>query len=144
MPARAKAPEDRTGHSGKTFAIEVTGADVPVAPDDLSDFAQALWHELWTDEVGQFYQPTEAGIVKRYCLLTEQYYELAKIVEDEGMVASGSQGQDVQHPAMKMMSDIAGKLQSLEDRLLRTPESRIRMGLKVAEKKSALDELRDK
>ena len=136
--------ESRTGHAGTTPTI-TRSAPVPIPdpPLDLDDFGQDLWVQVWTAGNG-VYQTTDQYIINRYCSLSERRKNLLEIVESDGWVTAGSQGQTVVHPAARMVSDLEGKLQSLEDRLGLNPESRLRLGITAVEHQSALDTFLDK
>ncbi len=54
-------------------------------------------------------------------------------------LATGSTGQVVVHPAARMVSDLEGRLATLEDRLGLNPEARLRLGITAVEHRSKLD-----
>ena len=60
------------------------------------------------------------------------------VVELEGWLSVGSTGQQVVHPAAKLLQDIETKLVPLEDRLGLNPESRLRLGISSVESQSKL------
>ena len=136
--------ESRIGHSGNTQTI-TRSAPIPIPdpPTDLDVYGQDLWVQVWTAGNG-VYQTTDQYIINRYCSLSERRKNLLEIVESDGWVTAGSQGQTVVHPAARMVSDLEGKLQSLEDRLGLNPESRLRLGITAVEHQSALDTFLDK
>ncbi len=63
------------------------------------------------------YQPTDAYVIERYCSLHERRHRLLVLVEARGVLTTGSTGQVVVHPAARMVSDLEGRLATLEDRL---------------------------
>jgi P27 family predicted phage terminase small subunit len=136
--------QSRSGHAGTTPTITRSAPmAVPDPPLDLGTFGAGLWTEVWTAGNG-VYQATDKYIINRYCSLSERRKNLLEIVESDGWVTAGSQGQTVVHPAARMVDALEGKLQSLEDRLGLNPESRLRLGITAVEHQSALDAFLDK
>ena len=141
--SRPVPAESRTGHAGTTPTITRSAPiAIPDPPSDLGEFGQELWMQIW-DAGNGVYQITDHYIINRYCSMSERRQGLLFQVESEGWVTAGSQGQTVVHPAARMISDLEGKLQSLEDRLGLNPESRLRLGITAVEHQSALDAFLD-
>ena len=142
--SRPVPSESRTGHAGTTPTITRSAPiAIPDPPTDLAEFGQDLWIQIW-DAGNGVYQITDQYIINRYCSMSERRQKLLDQVESEGWVTAGSQGQTVVHPAARMISDLEGKLQNLEDRLGLNPESRLRLGITAVEHQSALDAFLDK
>jgi len=156
---RAANPETRKGHNNNgTIAdntpvrkgTNVLASVVPPVPAGLGQFkgdylvqAESLWNTIW-EAGGDFYvAATDAHIIERYVSLQVRRAKLLATLEHEGYVTVGSQGQDVAHPAARLVLDIEGKLPPLEDRLGLSPEARLRLGLAAAETKSRLDKFRE-
>jgi P27 family predicted phage terminase small subunit len=156
---RAQNPASRRGNANEhslaekpreTEATNVLELAIPTAPASFGDLkrpyrlkAYALWTDIWTAGHGFYLEATDAYIIERYVSLQVRRAKLMAILEDEGYVTEGSQGQDVAHPAARLLLDIEGKLPALEDRLGLSPEARLRLGLAVAETKSKLDAFRE-
>jgi P27 family predicted phage terminase small subunit len=104
--------------------------DLPPTLDALKgvqrDRATEMWSALWLAGDG-LYEATDGFLVERYVSLQVRRIRLLAILEHEGMLAVGSQGQPTAHPAVRIVSDIEAKLVGLEDRLGLTPDSRKRL-----------------
>lgn len=113
---------------------------LPDVPTTLGKVGTAIWHSVW-DAGGDAYSPlTDAYIIERYATLHERRAELMQMLEDDGMVTVGSQGQTVLHPAARYLSDVEKAMSGLEDKLGLNPESRLRLGISAIEKESKLDQ----
>ena len=131
---------DRKSHASTTPTIKRSSTPLPMPdpPSTLGTVGRTCWANVWT--LGQgVYQPTDTYVVERYCSLHERRHQLLVLVEAEGWLTTGSTGQVVVHPAAKMVSDIEGRLSTLEDRLGLTPEARLRLGITAVEHQSRLD-----
>lgn len=138
--SRSKPASTRTGHASTvpTLMRSAIAAPVPDPPSTLDEVGQGLWTTLW-DLCSALFQPTDQWAVERWCSLQSRRYQLIALVEAEGLTATGSTGQTVVHPALKMVDAIEGRLPGLEAVLALTPESRARLGLAAIETQSKLD-----
>ena len=157
--ARASNPEHRRGNANPRSLAErpeeikptnILAPIVPPIPASLErlkgqDKAMAadLWDAIWTAGGSAYHPATDRLVVERYISLTVRRDKLLRTLEHEGYVTTGSQGQDVAHPAARLVLDIEGKLPALEDRLGLSPEARLRLGITGAEAKSKLDKFRE-
>lgn len=105
--------------------------------------AESLWTDIWTAGWGFYNEATDRYVIERYVSLQVRRAHLMARLELDGYITEGSQGQDVAHPAARLLLDVEGKLPALEDRLGLSPEARLRLGLAVAETKSRLDAFRE-
>lgn len=141
---RPKAPHLRQGHPrGPQKPLEAPlparlGSAPPPAPEHLGELGAAVWEALW-DQGRDVYRPTDSFILDRYCSLQERRAELLAIIAREGWMTVGSQGQQVPHPAARLLESFEKEMVRLEDRLFLNPDARIRMGVFVEEKRSKLD-----
>lgn len=139
---RPKAPDARQGHP-RTSLAPVTPSATPLAqfkpeaPEHFGDVATEIWDLVW-DYGAKVYQPADRVIIARYCELQQRRYEMVHALERDGFFSVGSQGQLVQHPAARILSDIESKLVPLEDRLGLSPESRARLNISTAEAETKL------
>lgn len=156
---RASAPSERRGKANEhalaekpqeTRASNVLAVSIPPHPASFSDLkrpyrlqAEAIWSDIWTAGHGFYQEATDAYVIERYVSLQVRRAKLMATLEHDGYITTGSQGQDVAHPAARLLLDIEGKLPALEDRLGLSPEARLRLGLAVAETKSKLDAFRE-
>ena len=130
----------RKGHAATTptIARSHNPPPMPDPPSGLSDVAVRYWTEIWTTGAG-VYKATDHYIISRYCELQSRRRNLLDLVEVQGTMVIGSAGQPTTHPALRMVSDIEGKLSTLEDRLGLNPEARLRLGITAVEHQSRLD-----
>ena len=131
---------DRKSHASTTPTIHRSSLPLPLpdAPATLGPIGAACWTNVWTLGAG-VYQPTDAYVIGRYAAMTQRRHRLLVLVEAEGWLTTGSTGQVVVHPAARMVSDLEGRLATLEDRLGLNPEARLRLGITAVEHQSRLD-----
>tara|TARA_R110000822_G_scaffold15559_3_gene53596 strand:- start:846 stop:1286 length:441 start_codon:yes stop_codon:yes gene_type:complete len=134
---RPKSAELRIGHSNVTEFKPHAPIDVPAPPKKFSAVETRLWNEIWS--AGRTaYQTTDSHIIERYVSLLARREDLLEMIESEGWLSLGSTGQQIIHPAAKLLEQTEGKLVPLEDRLGLNPESRLRLGISSVESKSKL------
>ena len=102
--------------------------------------AESMWVNMWLVGEGT-YTETDAFIIERYISLQLRRSRLLAVMEHEGMMSVGSQGQPIAHPAVRMVSDIEAKLPGLEDKLGLTPDARRRLGMGAPDGSNAFDNL---
>ena len=131
---------DRKSNNANTPTIKRSSTPLPMpdAPSTLGTVGRSCWTNVWTLGAG-VYHATDVNVIERYCSLHERRHHLLVLVEAEGWLTTGSTGQVVVHPAAKMVSDIEGRLSTLEDRLGLNPEARLRLGITAVEHQSRLD-----
>lgn len=141
--ARKKAPEDRVGNS-PAKVVEAAPVNVawvtPEPPASLE--TRTLWDAVW--EIGgpeQVYHPVaDYGIIQRYCELQERRKRLMKVIDERGFTDIGSQGQEVQRPEVRILSDVEAKLGPIEDRLGLNPVNRQGLALATVKAQSKFEE----
>mgnify|MGYP000063900301 CR=1 FL=1 len=142
--SRAKAePQRNASKSLKPAAPEPTNLatqELQPTPAHLTRSAKAIWFSVWAAGGDSYSVKTDAFIIERYATLHARRDELMQMLSDEGMVSVGSQGQQVLHPAARMLSDVESAMGKLEDKLGLNPESRLRLGISAIEKESKLDQ----
>ena len=134
---RPKPVELRQGHANVTELKPHAPVAVPSPPKSFNALGKRLWNEIW-DAGRTAYQVTDSHVIERYVSLLVRRRELLDLVELEGWLSVGSTGQQVIHPAAKLVQDIEAKLVPLEDRLGLNPESRLRLGISSVESQSKL------
>ena len=120
----------------------VEHAGAPDAPESLGDFGSVLWYDVWAAGGVAYNVKTDCYVIERYCSLSERRMELLDALSG-GFVTIGSQGQEVAHPAARLLSDVEKMMVALEDRLGLSPEARLRVGISAMEHKSKLDAFMD-
>ena len=126
--SRTKHPELREGKPRKAVAkpaVEFVWEGPPEPPASITNVE--LWNEIWNfgGEGGAYDRVGDFQAIKRYVELNQRRDELNEILIREGYIAEGSQGQDVAHPAAKLINDCEAKLSQLEDKLGLNPTSRL-------------------
>lgn len=120
--------------------VNLATQDLPPVPTHLTSAAKAVWHSVWAAGGDSYSAKTDAYVIERYATLHARRAELMQMLEDDGMVSVGSQGQTVLHPAARYLSDVESAMSKLEDKLGLNPESRLRLGISAIEKESKLDQ----
>jgi P27 family predicted phage terminase small subunit len=107
----------------------------PQLPPDLDRLtgatrkrAEQMWSDLWLVGEGT-YTETDAFVIERYISLQLRRSRLLAMLDHEGLMVVGSQGQPVAHPAIRAVATIEAMLPGLEDKLGLTPDSRRRLGM---------------
>ena len=135
--SRPKPVEHRQGHANVTELKPHAPVAIPSPPKSFAALGKKLWNEIW--EAGKTaYQTTDAHIIERYVSLLVRRRELLDLIELEGWLSLGSTGQQIIHPAAKLLQETETKLVPLEDRLGLNPESRLRLGISSVESQSKL------
>lgn len=136
-----------TGHKTAPAPIEVNHLvefTSPAPPTSLSLRAKEVWEVVWDAGRDAYNVRTDGQIIARYSEMTARRESLLRTLDEEGWTTVGSSGQIVAHPAARLVADVDGKLQALEDRLGLNPEARIRLGIATVEQKSRLQEFLDR
>lgn len=100
----------------------------PFPAELLEPESETLWYKVWEFGAG-IYQASDFQAVLRYCELTFLYDKCLAEVVQFGVVEPGSQGQNVESTASKVLGRLVGQLQSLEDRLGLSPRAASEIGL---------------
>ena len=137
--SRPKPATSRQGNSNNKVMISraTSLAPVPDPPGTLGPYGANLWRQLWESGRG-VYAETDRMILERYCSLSERRRLLLSVLEDEGFLTQGSQGQTVAHPAARLVTEVESRLGPIEDRLGLSPESRMALGLTAIAHQDAL------
>ena len=128
--SKAKPEGERSGNEWRPAPVEAPIVDIewstPGAPEGYSPRALKLWADVWElgGPDGIYHAVADYGLVQRYVDLTLRRDKMIAVLDAEGYTVVGSQGQDVQHPAARVLSDIEGRLIPVEDRLGLSPQAR--------------------
>jgi len=112
---------------------------VPPAPSTLEELGRTVWAALWDAGGPAYYPPTDRFVIERYCSLHDRRKTFLDILDRDGAMILGSQGQEVLHPASRALDSVEKELRAIEDRLGLNPEARARLGIVTIEHKSKLD-----
>lgn len=139
--SRAKPPEERKGHDVPAIADVVINVawHNPEPPDTITDVT--MWNAIWElgGPSGVYHPVADYGVISRYIEFQERRTHLTARLNNEGWTEVGSQGQQVQHPAARMLSDVEAKLVPLEDRLGLSPQARHTVQVGHVQAKNALE-----
>ena len=138
--SRAKPADTRQGHNSSIPKHRPSQLPivVPDPPSELNAYGRNLWQCIWEAGRSAYSDKTDFQAIARYCSLSQRRQELLKIIDEEGMITTGSTGQLVSHPACKLVDQIEGRLSPLEDRLGLNLESRLRLGISAAQHETKL------
>lgn len=112
--------------------------NLPAAPDSLGDTGASVWRQALA--LGdRWIAATDLRLLTRYCEALDEREELQALVAANGLLTTGSQGQDVIHPAYKALKDLDKDLTKYEGLLGFTPADRTRIGVAEVREVSALE-----
>ena len=117
--------------------------ETPPVPSALGVIGAVVWAEVWEAGGDAYHPATDKYVIERYASLVERRSDFLEILGCEGFITEGSQGQQVAHPAAKLLADVESKMVALEDRLGLSPEARLRVGISALEHKSKFDAFMD-
>lgn len=118
-------------------------AEVPDAPEGLSEELEASWVEFFSSELSGLIKPTDMPVVRRLWAYYQQHEDLNNIFERSKLVA-GSTGQPRMNPAFDGMMKLEGAIYRLENELGLTPSARLRLGITFADATNSIDALNDR
>jgi P27 family predicted phage terminase small subunit len=140
--ARPKPLDRRRGHGTRLEVVASPGVGDLPAPASLGIAGRRVWGELWSAGGGVYRPELDSIVIARYCELTDRREHLRSRVESEGYTVAGSQGQEVAHPAARMLLETEKELRQLEGLLGLNPTDRARLGLTATRGASKLDQIR--
>lgn len=95
----------------------------PEAPAFLDGEARALWERVVPELARlELVKPIDAEALAAYCLTWQRLVEAQKIISDEGLLATNSQGR-VRHPAVAVVEAASKDLRSWASEFGLTPAS---------------------
>ena len=141
--SRAKPPGERSGNDWHKPVKPADAVNVAFqAPDPPESVTLvSMWYEVWElgGPSGIYHVVADYNLIQRYIEMIQRRIDLLAKLDSEGYVTVGSQGQDVQHPAARILADVESKLIPIEDRLGLNPQSRNTILIGTAQTKSALE-----
>lgn len=138
----------REGNPGKRRLPEpvlVGGRGLPQKPRDLPAEAKSFWDQIVSRlaEVGLIDLVDRPALV----LMSIQWAraeQARREIEEKGLFATGSEGQIVEHPAVKIERAAAALYLRFAEHYALTPVARTRLGLAELQRKSIASELDDR
>ncbi|WP_033825234.1 phage terminase small subunit P27 family [Kitasatospora sp. MBT63] len=125
-----------TGHANgpadETAPVVYEGR-APRAPAHLKRVGKEVWRTVWQAGSGAYSPETDRYVILRYCEPHDRRAHLLATVENDGLMAVGSTGQPVEHPAMRYVESTEKELRAIATVIGFTPEARMRLGLVAVE-----------
>ena len=129
-PDRQKAP----------ISLLPAASKAPAVPKGLGRSGKAAWRRYWALGAAWLSPSTDLEIITRLCQGYDERQKLRDILAAEGLVATGSMGQTVAHPAVAMLRQIEAQLTRWESLCGFTPSDRSRLGMAEVQRVSKLDQ----
>lgn len=120
----------------------VVSADPPA---DLPPVAAEAWR-LAVDEMSGNRQlrPPDLVLLKTYCEAVYVHEEASAAIHKYGILVTGTQGQPMANPMIRVQKDAAGTIRQLSDVLGLNPLARIRAGIMEIAGQTMVHELRER
>lgn len=145
--SRAKADPSGNPRSAVDVAAAPTvhSGRAPRVPAKLGPVGKDVWREVWAAGDGAYHPQTERFVIERYCELHDRRAALLAEIGRDGLMAVGSMGQTVMHPALRYVESTEKELRAIESTLGLNLEARLRLGIaaKAVGKQSLEDFLDD-
>lgn len=93
------------------------------APSYLDKAEKAEWRKLIDSQPDDYFNTGHVDLIYSYVCSALQLRVCSKQLKDEGYTAEGSQGQTIQHPAVRMRSEAIKNLKSIAESLGIDPKS---------------------
>lgn len=137
----SKAPANRRGKPNGPALKAVESPAMPTNRPPGLGAAGALWWDELARLGSDFYAETDRAALLDYCKLRDLEAELESFVDAEGTTVTGSQGQEVMNPNMRLLMDVRKDIRAAGKDLALNPRDRVNLGLAVAQGRSKLDEI---
>ncbi|WP_433859999.1 phage terminase small subunit P27 family [Streptomyces kronopolitis] len=105
----------------------------PRVPAHLKSAGKDVWRNVWSAGMGAYSPETDRNVILRYCELHDRRTDLLALVEADGFMSEGYNGQPVAHPMLRYVESTEKELRSIETAIGFTPEARLRLGIVAAE-----------
>jgi P27 family predicted phage terminase small subunit len=118
--------------------------DVPDPPRRLLRATRAWWFAYWHSDVAKAVQAdTDIPSLARLATLIDERERTYRLIRKRksGVVAEGSQGQDVLHPLAKYLQTCDAEIRALEDRFGLNPRARVSLGLQLTHARREIEDL---
>jgi P27 family predicted phage terminase small subunit len=138
----SKAPANRRGKPNR--ALKPVPPAPPKGPSDRPTALGSAGGEWWDELMrlgSRFYAETDRAAILDYCKLRDLEAELESFVLAEGTTVTGSQGQEVMNPNMRLLMDVRKDIRAAGKDLALNPRDRVNLGLAVQTEVSKLDRL---
>lgn len=102
----------------------ISGAELP-CPDGLGEVAARHWREI-APMLGELNvtAETDSLALMRFCEAIEDYIEARRVVSEEGIVTTGSNGNLVMHPAVRVRESTFNRVLKMCQEFGMTPSAR--------------------
>lgn len=104
--------------------------DAPPPPESLDEEMAAHWVALWDGPLGTVWHPVYDLKALQRLFAIYRFRDIAsRMVDEEGHVVTGSQGQTVDHPLIRRMEVYDREIRHIEDKMGLTPKGRLSLGI---------------
>lgn len=104
-------------------ANNTTGGTTPKPPTYLSKDEKAEWRKVVASQAEGYFNDGHVQLLHSYAAAAVMLKRSAALLEAEGYTSEGSQGQLIQHPAVRMQAEAIKLLNTLSARLAIDPAS---------------------
>ncbi|WP_246389001.1 phage terminase small subunit P27 family [Microvirga mediterraneensis] len=124
------------GNPGKRKIQESTvkASGAPFIPDYLDEDARACAEVILQSMPPELYTKADSGLIADYATAWSIKKQAVARLAAEGLTVTGSQGQDVKHPCINIISEMMRLNMAQGDRLGLDPKARQALQLKADEK----------
>lgn len=137
-------PKDLPGHRLPKPTVKAK-PKAPNPPTSLPREAAAEWRRVVGDLEGLgILARVDRAMLTTWCRTWARLVEAEKLLDDRGMIGSGSMGQDVKDPAWEIRGAAVSELVRLAGQLGLSPAARLRMTLpEAADDRDGNDDILD-
>jgi P27 family predicted phage terminase small subunit len=144
-PAEIRRLEGNPGHRPLPEPVHIGGrpiAEIPEPPEALPADARDAWHEVVPrlQEVG-ILDHVDRLALEAMCVQWARAKQAGKVVAREGLIALGSTGQFVEHPALNVERQAHQMFLKFAEHYALTPIARTRLGLAELQRRSLAQEM---
>lgn len=126
MPRPPKSPDRRVRKDRpRPFENlpEIVELEIPEPPKGMLKATRDEWMELWQRPIASTFGTESLPALRRLFEMRDQRRRLLKVLPSEGYFTTGSRGQTVVSPGVKLIQDLESQIVALEDRFGLTPKA---------------------
>lgn len=102
---------------------ETVDLEIPAPPNGLLKATKDEWNELWDRPIASTFGSESLPALRRLFEMRDLRRRLLKVLPSEGYFTTGSRGQTVVSPGVKLIQDLESQIVALEDRFGLTPKA---------------------
>lgn len=116
--------------------------DVPEPSEAWRDDTKEVWFAYWQSDVSRLCGEESLPSLRRlYDLYDERTLTFQAVQKSGVRLIQGSQGQHVQNPLLRYISELDREIRQLEDRFGLTPLSKLQLGVTFGDAARSLEDL---